>query len=692
MLRAGQTLGVYRIEALLGRGAMGVVYRGVDSDHDEPVAIKTLRTELLVGPERRSILARFHQEAEIGRRLRHPRIIRVRDYGEQDEILYLVMDLIPGQELGRLLEQRPELPLGMSLAILLQVLNALAYAHSRGVIHRDIKPANILVRQDYTLVLTDFGIAHVGGSELTQTGDLLGSPTYMAPEQLRGEPLDSRADLFAAGVVLYLLLTGQKPFTADSLATLMQRVLHEDPPPPSTVRRELPAVFDPILRRVLAKDREQRFASAREFAAALRQARLAMQETTVIASGRRSPRSAIPSATTAGEPTVAIANQQTRTDRLAALVRECLTERATGRRLQEFQDNLDAWFAAVEPSASVVSSGRPVEARRLREICEGESLAALVELIRRDAPLPGRVLRDARGDWLERVRLFALLRNAGHRLGSQPVADAARAGLVQELSGGFLAYANTLNRLLFDDDSPQLVRISADFMRLDLLQLALEELGAETEERGVRQMLLLFANQVMGKVNTLIRQFLDHRDPLARFGVASLLVEIEELIVLVERLLEGGESATVEATHPGGVVVTEFFGNLRRLGRLIGRELIQQIRHEAQPADVEAPALEQGRQLFVGRLRQLGLLYRLTTHLESAAPTMQLQQAVAEMHRFLNHLTDRLLADASAATHPVIVEWTWERLSVIADLAEQFGWLELRGRILQAVRGRVLSV
>ncbi len=691
MLRAGQTLGAYRIEALLGRGAMGVVYRGVGGDHDEPVAIKTLRTELLVGPERRSILARFHQEADIGRRLRHPRIVRVREYGEQDETLYLVMDLIPGQELGRLLEQRPELPLGMSLAILLQILNALAYAHGQGVIHRDIKPANILVRQDYTLVLTDFGIAHVGGSELTQTGDLLGSPTYMAPEQLRGEPLDGRADLFAAGVVLYFLLTGQKPFTADSLATLMQCVLCEDPPPPSAVRRALPAVFDPILRRALAKDREQRFANAREFAAALRQARSAMHEATVVASGRRFPRSILPPAASDGERTVVLAGQQ-RVERLTNLVRECLTERTTGRRLQEIQDNLVAWFAEAESSVPPASASHSSEARRLRAVFEGELLAALVELIRRAAPAPGRVLRDARGDWLEQVRLFVVLRNAGHRLDAGPAADLGRAVLIQELSGGFLAYANTLNRLLFDDDSPQLLRISADFMRLDLLQLALEELGAAVEGCGVRQMLLLFANQVMGKVNTLIRQFLDRRDPLARFGVASLLVEIEELIVLVERLLEGGEPATVEATHPGGVVVTEFFGNLRRLGRMIGRELVQQIRHEAHPAEAGAPALEQGRQLFVGRLRQLGLLYRLTTHLEAAAPAVRLQDAVAEMHRFLNHLTDRLLADAGAPTDPVMVEWSWERLSVIAELAEQFGWLELRRRILQAVRGRVLSV
>ena len=686
MLRAGQALGAYRIEGLLGRGAMGVVYRGVGGDRDEPVAIKTLRAELLAGPERHSILARFRREADIGKRLRHPRIIRVRDYGEQDETLYLVMDLIPGQELGRLLERRPELPLGMNLAILLQVLNALAYAHGQGVIHRDVKPANILVRQDFTLVLTDFGIAHVGGSELTHTGDLLGSPTYMAPEQLRGEPLDGRADLFAAGVVLYLLLTGQKPFTADSLATLMQRVLVEDPPPPSAVKRDLPTVFDPILSRALAKDREQRFASAREFAAALRQARTAMREATVITSGRPSPRPA----STAEDPTVVLADRRTRIDRLAALARECLTERVTGRRLQELQDKLDAWFAVIESSAPAAAS-HSAEARRLREVCAGEALATLVKQIRHDAPLPGRVLQDSRGDWLERVRLLVLLRNAGRRLDAGSAADAAGAGLVRELSGAFLAYANTLNRLLFDDDSPQLLRISADFLRLELLQLALEELGAETEGQGVRQMLLLFANQVMGKVNSLIRQFLDHRDPLARFGVASLLVEIEELIVLVERLLEGGEPAAVEATHPGGMVVTEFFGNLRRLGRLIGRELVQQIRHEAHPAEATTPALEQGRQLFVGRLRQLGLLYRLTTHLEAAAPAMRLQEAVAEMHRFLNHLTDRLLADAGASTPPLVVEWSWERLSVVAELAEQFGWLELRQRILQAVRGRVLS-
>ncbi|MCC8999558.1 MAG: serine/threonine protein kinase [Candidatus Contendobacter sp.] len=298
MLRNGQIFGSYRIESLLGRGAMGVVYRGVDIRDDEPVAIKTVRSELLTGSECDAILARFRQEADIGMRLRHPRIVRVRDYGVQEDILYLAMEFVTGQELGKLLESKPKLPLAMSLALMLQVLNALAYAHDQGVIHRDIKPANILVRPDYTITLTDFGIAHVGGSELTQTGDVLGSPLYMAPEQLRGEPVDGRADLFAVGVVLYYLLTQRKPFSADTLAALMYRVLCEEPPPPSTVNQALPVAFDAVLRRALAKDREARFSSALDFAVALRQARIEAVETTVVMSADGSPKSAWPTAKT----------------------------------------------------------------------------------------------------------------------------------------------------------------------------------------------------------------------------------------------------------------------------------------------------------------------------------------------------------------------------------------------------------
>ena len=676
MLRTGQTLGAYRIETILGRGAMGVVYRGVGIDDGELVALKTVRADLLVGSERDAVLSRFRQEAEIGMRLRHPRIVRVRACGEQDDTVYLAMEFIAGQELGRLIEQRPDLPPAMSLAMILQILNALAYVHQQGIIHRDLKPANILVRQDYAIALTDFGIAHCSGSELTQLGDLLGSPLYMAPEQLRGEALDCRADLFAVGVILYYLLTHRKPFIADSLAALMQQVLQTDPAPPSKLNPALSTAFDAVTRRALAKDRRQRFSSALEFATALRQARRpAPVEATVLIPVRGR---SLPPAT----PVPAAINLDDLVGRLAALVRDCLAERATSARLEQVATGLNAWFTAA-------AENRMADRQNLQWLCAGDPLTVLADRIQRQAPAPGRVLPEARGDWLELVRLFVLLHNAAQRLGDTQTGDRARSRLIQELTGAFLDYAGTLNRLLFNDDSPHLLQIAADFMRLDLLLLAMEELGAEAESRRVQQTQLLFVNQVMGKVNALIRHFLTNRDPLARYGVAGLLVEVEELIVLAERLLEGSGAATMEASGPGGAVVAECIGNIRDLGRLLGDELRQQAQEESLQ-QLGAADGEADQALFLGRLRQLGLLYRFAIRLGLGGDelTAPLRTVVTGMHDFLHQMADRLLStieQTSGLPEQVLAaDRLWARLSLIAELAEQFGWIELRGRIMQA--------
>jgi hypothetical protein len=232
-------------------------------------------------------------------------------------------------------------------------------------------------------------------------------------------------------------------------------------------------------------------------------------------------------------------------------------------------------------------------------------------------------------------------------------ADMTRAGLLQQLTGAFLDYAGTLNQLLFSEDNPQLLRISADFARLDLLRLALEELGADAEARRVQQAQILFASQVMGKVNSLIRQFIDRRGPLARFGVASLLVEVEELIVLADRLLEGSETAVAEAAAPGGAVLAEFMDNAHRLSRILGQELSQQVQAESQQDGAGMTGsddLEQA--LFVGRLRQLGLLYRFATRMEDRERTETLRALATEMHDFLNGLTDQLLTGAANAEPP----------------------------------------
>lgn len=693
MLQPGHIIGAYRIETLLGRGAMGAVYRSIRIEDGAVVAIKTIHADLLAGGEHEAILARFRQEAQIGMRLRHPLIVRAYDCGEQDGLLYLTMELVEGQELGHLLKQQPTLPLGMNLAIILQVLNALAYAHRQGVIHRDIKPANIMVRQDYTIALTDFGIAHLSGSQLTQVGELLGSPLYMAPEQLRGEPVDLRADLFSTGVLLYFLLTRRKPFMADSLAALMQKILHEEPLPPSQVHSTTPAVFDAVLRQALAKPPEQRFSSASEFAAALRQARAEALHATVIAPPPRNRRPIAPhDEADAGQTTRVVPTMAAWIKSMTALVQECLVECATGVRLERLAEHLT--MALTLANRASPSDGETADRRRLQQWCASLPLAALAEQIQRDAPWPGRLLREARGDWLELVRLFTLLHNAVRQMRQTLAADTAHTRIVEELTNAFPNYSNQLNQLLFSVDGPQLTRISADLMRLDLLQLALEELGADAEARYVRQTLLLFANQVMSRINALIQQFLDGHDPLVRFDVANVLVEVEELITLAERLLEGG-SVAGSTGQPGSAAMAGFIDNARRLAERLADELIQHLQQEHQcSVETGRPAFSEGQPVFIGRLRQLGLLYRFATHWRTDHGSMEtLCQWAEEMHRRLEEIADALLTALQttvSTASSVVTDLLWARLTMIAELAEQFGWPELHQRVLLAARSWVL--
>jgi serine/threonine-protein kinase len=331
--------------------------------------------------------------------------------------------------------------------------------------------------------------------------------------------------------------------------------------------------------------------------------------------------------------------------------------------------------------------------QRLQEWWARLPLAMLAEQIQRDAPLPGRILREARGDWLEQVRLLVILRNAGRRSGELPNLDAARHRIIEELTGAFLNYSNILNQRLFNVDGPQLMTLSADLMRLDLLQLALEELGADAEARSMRQTTLLFANQIMSRVNALIRQFMSGHDPLARFDVANLLVEVEELITLAERLLEGS-SAVVAVDQLGGAAMAEFIDNARALAGVLADELIQHLQQEHRRA-VESgqPAFRADQTVFIGRLRQLGLLYRFTAHWQTGPLRMEaLRQLAADMHGRLEDITDALLAalkTTTGAESPVAADLLWARLTIIADLAEQFGWPELHQQVLLAARSWV---
>jgi len=267
------TLGRYQIERELGRGAMGVVYLGHDPHIARQVAIKTLNAAPFEAEERQSLKDRFFREAEAAGRLRHPNIVTVYDVGEEGELAYIAMDFIQGAPLSGQTQAASLLPAKTVYRLIADVAEALAYAHQQQVIHRDIKPGNILYDPDRErVVVTDFGIARVANSARTQTGEVLGSPLYMSPEQLRGSRVGPGSDVFSLGVTLYQLLSGALPFQGDTLAQLSYQIVQSPHKPLREQRRDLPRSATRIVNKALQKDPARRYASASELAKALRSA------------------------------------------------------------------------------------------------------------------------------------------------------------------------------------------------------------------------------------------------------------------------------------------------------------------------------------------------------------------------------------------------------------------------------------
>jgi len=270
MSSAPDRLGRYEITEVLGTGAMGVVYKGFDPGIQRVVAIKTIRRDLIAGDRPGSaMLARFRNEARAAGKLAHPGIVAVYDYGEDESVAYIAMEFVEGNSLREYFNRGTRFSERDAVSIVVQLLEALAHAHERGVWHRDIKPANLIVMMNGRVKVADFGIARIETSELTQTGAVMGSPGYMAPEQYAAASIDHRADLFATGVVFYQLLTGTKPFVG-SAEQVAYAICHTDAARPSMVD---PGKgwerYDALIAKALAKRPEDRFASADDFRAAL---------------------------------------------------------------------------------------------------------------------------------------------------------------------------------------------------------------------------------------------------------------------------------------------------------------------------------------------------------------------------------------------------------------------------------------
>ena len=271
MAEVPKQIGKYTVTRALGKGAMGMVYEGFDPIIERKVAIKTILRDHLESDEMEEAIARFKREAQAGGRLQHPNIVAVYEYGNaEDGTAFMVTEYVQGEELKGILGSGRRFELIDVFELMKQLLMALDYSHKQGVVHRDIKPANLMVvLPGPKLKVMDFGIARIASSSLTQVGTVVGTPTHMAPEQLMGIPADGRVDLWASGVILYELLTGVSPFLAETPAAVMHNVLQGQPAAPSAVKPGIPAGFDGVVSRALAKKPEERFQTAREFQAAM---------------------------------------------------------------------------------------------------------------------------------------------------------------------------------------------------------------------------------------------------------------------------------------------------------------------------------------------------------------------------------------------------------------------------------------
>jgi eukaryotic-like serine/threonine-protein kinase len=263
--RLGSKLGRFEITGVLGEGAMGTVFLAHDPQIERPVAVKTLRQDA-GGSQAQEVASRFLKEAKIAGRLQHPNIVTVYEAGQDQGVDFIAMEYVDGDPLNKLMSD-PDFSLSERVEVVRQAAFALEHAHERGVLHRDIKPGNILITREGRVKVADFGIGKLleGTGDLTRTGQMLGSPAYMSPEQIRGEKLDGRSDFFSLAVVFYELLTGSRPFPGDTITTLVYQILHTEPRDPLRLRADLPPSTRDVFARLLAKAPAKRPANAREF-------------------------------------------------------------------------------------------------------------------------------------------------------------------------------------------------------------------------------------------------------------------------------------------------------------------------------------------------------------------------------------------------------------------------------------------
>ncbi|HOJ69613.1 MAG TPA: protein kinase, partial [Candidatus Hydrogenedentes bacterium] len=445
-------IGPYRLVRALGKGGMGVVYEGVDTRLNRRVAIKTARMDR-IDPSDQEARERFLREARAAAALNHPGIITIYEADEWEGGLFIAMEFVEGTDLAGWVRRNGPPTVEQAVNWLATLSETLAFAHRRGIVHRDIKPANILIPDEGHLKITDFGIARLESSTLTQEGAILGTPNYMSPEQFLGRKADGRADLFSLAVVGYELLTGTRPFTGDSFTAIMHHVLHTPPVPPDMLNPDIGAPLRDVLLKALSKAPSERFPDGEAFAAALRDAlstRLAPipEAPTVVISPGENPAETLKNPAPAGIPALPDA-PTVRADSNPVATRNDVTATAPTERYHPPE--------AITPERAVSNShpNRSVSALAVAAVLlAGVSVALFLLDRRQPEPTPSSVTRSAPASASHAVDLAPVTP-------AEPATDTRQAGPETAHSSSIPSTPDPMVRIayyLYQTESPEVFR------------------------------------------------------------------------------------------------------------------------------------------------------------------------------------------------------------------------------------------